>query len=326
MSTFQSTASPQAEPQQPKRKDYRNAIYAVLTAALLGTWGYMLYFKNKSTGENQQVLITANNSDSARSAIQSQFDASIARLDSLSGVNNAISGQLKDRNAEIANLKSEIRNILNKKNATQAELDRARTLIADLQGKVEGLVQEVERLKGENQQLAVANTELTGERDIARRDRDSVARVAAEQGKTIEVGSTLNAFNITITPINEKRGGKEKATTSAKRVDKLVIDFDVENRIAKSGTTDIYVTITGPDGKIVNSENQSGGSITLRSGDQKTYSYKESVEYSQGERKHIKVSCKQPDFQRGNYKIEIFQNGNSIGGGVRELKKGGLFG
>jgi len=53
--------------------------------------------------------------------------------------------------------------------------------------------------------------------------------------KTVDVASTFSASNIQVTPVNEKKSGKEKTTTTAKRVDKLVVSFDVENRIAKSG-------------------------------------------------------------------------------------------
>ncbi len=67
--------------------------------------------------------------------------------------------------------------------------------------------------------------------------------------QTVDVGSTFSASNIQITPVNEKKNGKEKTTSTAKRVDKLVVSFDVENRIAKSGPADMYIMVTAPDGK-----------------------------------------------------------------------------
>jgi len=56
--------------------------------------------------------------------------------------------------------------------------------------------------------------------------------------------------------------GKEKVTTTAKRVNKLLITFDVNNRIAQSGTTDVYVCITGPDGKDITAANAGSGTFT----------------------------------------------------------------
>jgi myosin heavy subunit len=325
--TFDQNATPQ---QEPRKRDNRNIVYGVLIAALLGTWGYMLYKMNRDTGTIQQKDMQLASADSSKSAVQMQFDAAMSRLDSLNTDYNSLKSDkealLKDKNAEIANLKAEIRSILNNKNATKSELATAQQKISELNAKIDGLVAEVERLKGENQQLTAQNIQITGERDRIQRDLDTVTNVKKELEKTVEVGSTLNANNFNITPINEKRSGKEKVTTSAKRVDKLRIEFDVENKIAKSGNTDIYVVITDPEGKPISVESLGSGSFTTRDGVQRTFSKKVDLDYATGERKHVNVEWKQSDFKRGNYKIEVYQNGFKIGEGVRELKRGGLFG
>ena len=44
---------------------------------------------------------------------------------------------------------------------------------------------------------------------------------------------------------------KKKLQHLLKRVDKLVVSFDVENRIAKSGPADMYIMVTAPDGKVI---------------------------------------------------------------------------
>jgi hypothetical protein len=147
-----------------------------------------------------------------------------------------------------------------------------------------------------------------------------------ELEQKVDVASTLNASNIAITPINEKRGGKEKVTTTAKRVDKLVISFDVDNRIAQSGTTEVYVCITAPDGKPISVEALGSGTFTTREDGDKVFTAKVPVDFEQGKKKHVEFAWKQnSDFQKGNYKIEVYHNGFKIGEGIRELKKGGLF-
>ena len=57
---------------------------------------------------------------------------------------------------EIEAKKAEIRKILNDKNATEAQLDKAKTMIAELNDKITTLEAEVTRLTGENQELTVA--------------------------------------------------------------------------------------------------------------------------------------------------------------------------
>ena len=146
-----------------------------------------------------------------------------------------------------------------------------------------------------------------------------------ELATTVDVGSTFSASNIQITPVNEKKNGKEKVTSTAKRVDKLVVSFDVENRIAKSGPADMYIIVTGPNGQVISDPSMGSATLTTRTDGDKPYTTKIGVEYEQGTRKPVQFPIRQTDFQTGDYKIEVYHNGFKIGESVRHLKKGGLF-
>ena len=196
-------------------------------------------------------------------------------------------------------------------------------MIAQLNDQIGSLEAEVTRLTGENQELNVANTTLTQEKADLETNLSTTKTEKEDLEKTVDVASTFSASNIQITPINEKKSGKEKSTTSAKKVDKLVVSFDVENRIAKSGPADMYLIVTAPDGKVI-SEN--GNVLNTRADGDKSFTAKIPVNYEQGTRKPIQFPIQQNDFNTGNYKIEIYHNGFKIGEGVRSLKKGGLFG
>ena len=318
---------PSATPTQEPKKDYKGLIIALLAAGLLGTWGYLLYNNNKNEQNIQQKEATIAQVTDEKTELQRNFDASLARLDSVTGSNNALQGQLTDKNSEIGKLKTEIRSILNKRNATQAELNRAKKLISEMNEKVAGLEQEVASLTTENTQL---NTDLTTEKVKTSQlttDLTTTTTQKQELEKTVDIASTLNAYNISITPINEKSGGKEKVTSTAKRVDKLVISFDVDNRIAPAGSAEVYVLVTGPDGKPVSQEALGSGTFTTREEGDKPFTAKVPVKIETGKKTPVEFAWKQgSDFQRGNYKIEIYHNGFKIGEGTRELKKGGLFG
>ncbi len=322
------TNYPSASPQsQPPKKDYRGLIIGLLALGLIGTWGYLLWNNNKNEQQHQADATTITKVTDEKSELQRNFDASLARLDSVSGSNNELQGKLTTANSEIAKMKNEIRSILNKRNATAAELSRARDLIAQLNSKIDNLEQEVARLTQENKQLG---TDLSTEREkTTKLTTDLVTTSAAREdlAKKVDVASTLNASNINITPIHEKNNGKEKVTTSAKRVDKLLISFDVDNRIAQSGNTDIYVSITGPDGRPISVEALGSGTFDTRDEGSKSYTAKVPLEFEAGKKKNVQFAWKQnSDFQRGDYKIEIYNNGFKIGEGIRTLRKGGLFG
>ncbi len=303
----------------------KNIVIGALVVGLLGTWGYFLYDKNKTTQQIQVKAAEVTTAVSAKDSIQSEYNSALTRLDSLTGSNNNLQGQLTDRQAEIVKLKNEINKIINNKNATAADLKRARALINQLNGKISNLEAEVVRLQGENQQLATTNTTLTQEKQTLETNLQQTTQEKEELTKTVDVGSTFTASNINIKAINEKGNGKEKETTTAKRVDKLVVSFDVENRIAKSGPADLYVVVTAPDGQVINDASLGSGTLTTRADGDKAYTYKTTLEYEQGTRKTVQVPLRQQHFQTGDYKIEVYQNGFKIAEGVRSLKKGGLF-
>jgi predicted nucleic acid-binding Zn-ribbon protein len=321
------TNYPSATPNpQPRGSNNKSIVIGVLAAALLGTWGYWLYKNNQSAQEISSHQTKETAYMSARDSVQLLYNDALSRLDSITGTNNNLQGQLADRNSEVSKLKSEINSILKKKNATQAELARAKQLINELNSKIETLEADNARLTGENQQLTSANTQLTTEKTTLEQNLQTTTAEKDELASTVDVASTFSASNFKITPINEKRNGKEKTTTTAKRVDKLVLTFDVENRIAKSGPADIYVIVTAPDGHAISDASMNSGTFTTRTDGDKTFTSKASIDYQQGTRKAVTIPIRQHDFQTGDYKIEVYENGFKIGEGVRTLKKGGLFG
>ena len=322
------TNYPSATPQnQPPRRDSKNLIIGLLAVGILGTWGYFLWDKNNNDQKMTQLQTQYVAVDSSKNELQKSFDASLSRLDSLTGYNNEIEGKLSERNTEISKLKGQISSILKKNKLTVAEKKKAEGLIAELNTKLADLEQEVARLTQENQTLTTEKEAVTVERDTYKAQKDTLETVRQGLEQKVDIASTLNANAIAITPINEKNGGKEKVTSTAKRVDKLVISFDVNNRIAQAGPTDVYVLITDPEGKPVSVEALGSGSFTTREDGEKVYTAKVPVDIETGKTKRVEFAWRQnSDFKRGDYKIEVYHNGFKIGEGVRTLKKGGLFG
>jgi hypothetical protein len=304
----------------------KNIAIGVLAAALLGTWGYFLWDKNQTDDQIQMTQAQANSAMSGRDSVQFLYNDALTRLDSITGNNNNLQGQLSESQSEISKLRTEIDKIMRNKNASDADLRRAKNLIAQLNGKIANLEMEVARLTGENQELAANNTLLTQEKEVLTTNLQTTSAEKEELAKTVDVGSTFSASNIAITPYQEKRSGKEKQTTTARRVDKLVISFDVENRIARSGPADMYVIVTAPDGKVISDPSFGSGTLTTRTEGDKPFTFKSSLQYEQGTRKNVQVPLRQSDFQTGDYRIEIYQNGFKIAEQTRTLKKGGLFG
>lgn len=324
MSTTNFPTATTTEPQEP-RKNFKSLIIGILVVALVGTGIALVVDKNKSGETIQQQQTQIATVTDQKSEIQKSFDASLSRLDSMSTLNTGLQSKLADDNKQIASTKAEIRSILNKKNATAAELSKAKTLIASLNDKISGMEQQIAQLTQDNQTLTQDKATLTQEKEVLNQNLTTTTAAKDSLVKEVDVASTLNASNIDITPIDVRHSGKEKMTTKAKRVDKLVISFDVSNRIAVPGMTDVYVVVMGPDGKPISNQALNSGTFTTRDDGDKSFTAKLPVDIETAKKKNVQFSFAPGAFQQGNYTIEIYQNGFLIGEGTRELKKGGLF-
>lgn len=305
----------------------RNILTAILVIILLGTWGYIIWDKNKNKQEKQELTSQIVESDSSKNEMQRELNDAALRLDMLKTSNSKADSLLRTKDKDIEGLKSRVQSILNNKNATQAELAEARRLISQLKGNIETYTAEIESLKTANNQLTQEKRLVTIDRDVQKKNYDSATTVIKDKENVIDVGSTLHASDFDIVGIKEKKSGKEKETTTAKRVDKLRISFNIdENRITQTGPKDLYVSITSPDGRPVVVDALGSGKFVTRDGIEKAFTKKVQINYVQGQKEPVSVEWSQnSDFQTGNYKIEIYNNGFKIGEGVRSFKKGGLF-
>ncbi|MGH2647307.1 MAG: hypothetical protein ACRDE8_07055 [Ginsengibacter sp.] len=321
-------SNPEEQPSVSKNHNSRNVLTGILIVALLATWGYIIYDKNKTKQEKQDLTTQIVNSDSSKNELQRELNDAALRLDMLKTSNVKADSLLKTKDKDIEALKNKVQTILNDKNATASQLSEAKRLIAELKGNIETYTAQIEELKTENTQLTQEKQQVTDERDVANKNYDSANQVIKQKENVIDIGSTLHASNFTIVGLKEKSSGKEKETTTAKRVDKLRISFDIdENRITQSGPKDIFVCITAPDGNPVAVDALGSGKFVTRDGTEKPFTKKVQINYVQGQKQPVTVEWTQnSDFQTGNYKIEIYNNGFKIGEGVRSFKKGGLFG
>ncbi len=316
---------------QKAKSNTKNIITGVLVAALLGTWGYIIYDKNKTkqTIETKDTLLATTTSE--KDVLRKELDDATMRYDmiktSSANMEHSKDSVITRRDREIAEKRTKINQILAKANATKEELAEAKSLIVSLNTDIVTYRTTIEKLEGEKLVLIEEKETVTRERDVVRKNYDSATVVIKQKEGVIDVASTLNASNFSITGINEKNGGKEKTTSTAKRVDKFRISFDLdENRVSPSGEKEIYVSITDPAGLPVKSDALGSGIFNTRDGVEKPFTQKMNINYTQGQRQTLSIDWKNDGkYATGDYKIEVFHNGFKIGQAVKSLKKGGLF-
>jgi len=292
-------------------------IIGILLVALVGSW---IYFSTSKTEIVNNYTTQLNTADSTKNAIQAEFIAASAKVDSLTTQNGQLQGDLLEKSQNLQKLKSDIGALLTKKNATDKELEEAKSLIATLNSKVAELFTDLSKAQEENKQLTVKNQDLTTQNSTLNTNLNTTTK---EKERLQDIGSTLHASTFSIQALKIKDDGTEKATKSAKRANTIRVAFQIDkNRITPSGPQDLYICITAPDGKAFGD----GGTISTREDGNKAFSNKVAVQYEQNAVLPVSYDVKNANkFIEGEYKIEVYHNGFKIGEGKTSLKKGGLF-
>lgn len=323
----ESLLQPAASQEQNK---WHNYFTAGLIVALLATWSYIIWDKSKTKETIQQKDMVITNTYSERDQLRKELDDATSLYDriktSSAKMLHSKDSTISRKDREIAAKQDKIEELLSKVGATKQELAQAKGLIASLNSDIINYRTKVETLEGEKVVLTKEKNLVIQQRDKVLKDYDSATTVIRQKEEVIDVATTLHASNFSILGINESKG-KEKETSTAKRVDKLRISFDIdENRVAQSGPKNLFVCITGPDGRQLAAEALGSGKFSTRDGEQKLYTQKIDLNYTQGQRQTLSIDWKQnTNFSIGDYKIEVYNNGFKIGEGIGSLKKGGWF-
>ena len=300
--------------QPPKRNN--TVIFIIIIAVLLGINIYLFTSRNKVSQQRDEAYTQLDTVTVDRDNVKSEYDAALARLDLLVGKNAQLDSMVTNKESEINRLRSQIQGILSNSRATAADYSRARALVGQLNSKVKTYEERIAELEQDNTRLNKYNQTLSEERD------STVTKNIALSQK-VRLGSVLHASNIRMVPIDLKRNGKkEKETSKASRVDIFRITFDIdENRIAEDGVKDLYIRIIGPGGSLLSNAAYGSGVTNTSDGQTLNYTMAKQASLQQGVPvKDIVVDWHQDsDYERGTYKIEIYNEGYKVGSGSIDL-------
>lgn len=308
------SSTPQGQPPNKKNNTW---IFIGVIALLLGVNIYLFMSNRSKSDKLDTVLVERDSVALDRDNIRTEYDAALARLDQLVTQNAQLDSMVANKNSEVARLKKQIQSILSNSKATSSDLAKAKSLIGLLNKKVKGYEERIAELEGENSRLIDFNDELTKERDSTVTDN-----IALKQ--KVRLGAVLHVSNIRMIPTDLRRNGnKEKETGRASRVDVFRIKFDIdENRVAEDGVKELYLRILSPSDKLLSNQTYGSGSTTTTDGQSLNYTIAKNVNLKQGEPvKDVVVDWQQQDsYEKGDYKIEIYNDGYKVGSGSIHLR------
>ncbi|CAM3407134.1 hypothetical protein NZD85_07960 [Empedobacter stercoris] len=309
-----------------KKEFIKNIIIAALLVALLLAIGYIVYSKEANAKSSIEMQTDINDLERSREILKQELRIVRADFDEAKTRVVKKDSSLNYQDRLILEKQKEIQAILNKEEITNNELSRAKRLILSLQTDIKVYKEEIARLKDENKVLTNKNTELASENSNLNEQKKVVESNLDEekenhQNLIKETNSTLSVSNYTIKGVRVKSSGKEVETTRASRIDKVRVSFDLDKNLnATSETKELFVTIYKPNGEVGKFKGADSGETTLRSGASIDYSDRVKVNYNNMSGSRVTFDWVDYDFPKGEYKIDIYQNGYKVGQNVITLK------
>lgn len=307
-----------------RRKSNRWIYISVIAVLVVTNVGSYLYFKdNNETHVAGSDVVSFSNEiaqpklEQQNHEISSYYNNALSKLDELSLDNFALQQQLKDKNSEIYRLKENIEDILKDKDATRLDLKRAEIMVKDLEGKVNFYTAQVEKYKKDNELIS-------SELNTLKEQNKTLEKENVNLSKKLEDIQYFSVNNIKILPIELRRGRNETITSKARKVDIFRVTFDIiENRILDAGSYEFYLRIIDPEGELIFNTSSGSSQFKMRnSQEQMRFTKSRKIHFSDASPlQGVNIDWEQPnDYLKGEYTIELYNNGHLIGRAVRHLK------
>ena len=184
------------------------------------------------------------------------------------------------------------------------------------------LKREMDKLIAENKVLKEQNAVLTTERDStmmvldeSRRYNDTLLSQNDNLSKTVQRASKLTIVNLKAEPFKERNSGKLIATEKARRVDLLKISFTIAaNEVAQAGNKIYYVQVIDSKNNVLGEkQTETFGEYTL------TYSFITNAVY-ENQNMNVTETLSGKDFEKGTYYVNLFDKEKMVATSTFTLK------
>lgn len=304
----------------------KNMIILLLSIVLVGALGYIFLDKYNHSKEVDITGATINDLERSRELLKQQLRIARADYDTAKSVMVIKDYDLQQKDQLIFEKQKKIQNILNQEQISKDDLEQAKRLIVSLRTELGEYQRQIEVLRLQNERLQNKNTVLTEENALVNQKNKQIATdldqvKADKEAEKNVVNSTLSISNYSLTGLRIRNSGKEVETERAKRIDKIRVSFDVDaNSNALSENKELFVAIYKPDGTLGIFEDATSGKLPLRSGQVIEYSDRVIFKYDANKSNSIVFDWKDYNFPKGEYKIDIYNNGFKIAQNKISLK------
>ncbi len=293
----------------PEKKGGKKGIFLLLMVLLIALNGFFYHQYYQSNKELEETKAAKVELKAEYDALDKELKQTEFRLDTLQQyADNTIMSQKE----ELSKMKAEIEGLLKKDKLNRNELGYLKKQLNSFKSENKKLLTQVETLTEKVKALEMANDSLNTDLNLTMAEKGRLLDERKVLDKKVELGSLLKPEYVTATGVKYKGNGKEVATTSAKKSEKLKVCFVVpENKVAEPGNKTIYLRLVSPQGSTIAVESQGSGIFVLReSGEQKQYTTKADFNFT-GKSQNLCMmwSAGTTQFAKGEYSAMFYQDG-----------------
>ena len=280
------------------------SLVVVLVAAI----GMTALFLNEKQSKNelvQEVELEKEDLENEYTHFARQYDEL-----KLTVSNDSLAVLLEQEQLKTQRLLEELRSV---KSSNASEIRRLRKELASLRKVMVGYINQIDSLNRLTNRQKEIIADVTQKYNAASRRISTLAEEKKNLDKKVTLAAQLDATNISVLAAN-KRGKKARRV---KDIVKFKIDFTiVKNITAETGERTLYVRITKPDNDVLCKNPANTFAYENR---ELPYSIKKYIEYN-GEEQDVTVYWDVEEYlYAGNYRVDIFAEGNLIGSQTFEL-------
>ena len=272
----------------------------ILTLGLIAL--VVLYYNQKSKMVEMEQVLTEE-----KDSLANELRMMMYGYDTLKTSNDTL-------NAELQRERTRIQKLL-EVSASNAQLIRKyKAEISTMRDIMKSYIVQIDSLNTRNQVLTAENVEIKQQMTAVQETNVELEKVKEELTSKVNVAAVIQAKDVVAVALNKKR----KETDELRNLDKVRVCFTLrENPIAAAGNKVVYLRVVRPDQLVIT---PSPDNLFEVKGEQLIFSANRAVDYANADIEMCIFLDNTGDFIPGTYNVELYLEGEKIGGGSFTLK------
>ena len=279
----------------------KTKIIVLLSVCILVISGYMLYDSLNTEMSETEVKTQFTDLKSEYQYIQKDLELAVS--------------DIHFNSKEIVAQKQKIEKLINKNNVTQEELMEAKkimgtlskTILKNYKEKVIFLEDEKVKLLSEKDKIVIEISKLQDKVNDLDEKIIKEKKISERKDQLITYASKLSLSNFKLNSFKVRSSGKEIQTDKAYRIDRIKVNFDInENILAPSGQKILFMVIKNPKSETVTFSNRPSG-VFFVNNKKNIFSDKVEINYTNGKEQTLEFVWDNEDFSRGDYVMEVYE-------------------